>query len=211
MGQLIPVLCEEMVPGDSFKVSNEVVIRMQPLVAPVLHEINAFVHYFFVPYRILWEDWEGFITGGADGQDDSEPPLWMPASVDHTQPGSLWDYFGFPTCSTLPNPSDPTGMLPLQFPLRAYNLIFNEYYRDQNLDNVLNLDHQDLKPHNRRWEKDYFTSALPWQQRGIAPALPITGIGSAVFPGDINAVINQGAAVSPLYRLIRQARPNLML
>lgn len=200
MGQLVPVLSEEMVPGDTFKVSNEVVIRMQPLVAPVLHEINAFVHYFFVPYRLLWDGWEGFITGGVDGQDDSELPVWMPATVGHTQPGSLWDYFGFPICSVLPEPpSNPTGMLPLQFPLRAYNLIYNEYYRDQNLDTALAIDYQSEFPHNRRWEKDYFTSALPWQQRGIAPALPVTGLGNAIFPGDINPVLTTGNGERPVY------------
>ena len=68
MGQLIPVMCDEMVPGDTFKVANSVVIRFQPLVAPIMHEINVYVHYFFVPYRILWDDWEEFITGGVDGE-----------------------------------------------------------------------------------------------------------------------------------------------
>ena len=53
MGKLIPVMCDEVVPGDIFKIGNQSVIRMQPLVAPVLHEINAYVHYFFVPYRLL--------------------------------------------------------------------------------------------------------------------------------------------------------------
>ena len=58
MGKLIPVMCDEVVPGDIFKIGNQSVIRMQPLVAPVLHEINAYVHYFFVPYRLLWDGWE---------------------------------------------------------------------------------------------------------------------------------------------------------
>ena len=68
MGQLIPVMCDEMVPGDTSKVANQVVIRFQPLVAPIMHEINVYVHYFFVPYRILWDEWEDFITGGVDGE-----------------------------------------------------------------------------------------------------------------------------------------------
>ena len=79
MGQLIPVMCDEVVPGDIFKIGNQSVIRMQPLVAPVLHEINAYVHYFFVPYRLLWDGWETFITGGADGADASTLPLWSPS------------------------------------------------------------------------------------------------------------------------------------
>ena len=73
MGQLIPIMADEMVPGDVFKIGNQSVIRFQPLVAPILHEINAYVHYFFVPYRLLWSNWESFISGGADGSDASVP------------------------------------------------------------------------------------------------------------------------------------------
>ena len=62
MGQLIPIMCDEVVPGDVFDIGNEMVIRFQPLVAPVLHPISAYVHYFFVPYRLLWDSWENFIT-----------------------------------------------------------------------------------------------------------------------------------------------------
>ena len=62
MGYLYPVMCDEVVPGDKFEIGNEIVIRFQPLVAPVLHEINAYVHYYFVPYRLLDDNWEDFIT-----------------------------------------------------------------------------------------------------------------------------------------------------
>ena len=78
MGYLYPVTCEEMVPGDIFHFGNESVVRFQPLVAPILHEINQYVHYFFVPYRILWDDWESFITGGADGTEEPTLPKWEP-------------------------------------------------------------------------------------------------------------------------------------
>ena len=67
MGQLIPVMCDEVIPGDKWKIGNQMIIRFQPLVAPILHEVNVFVHYFFVPYRLLWTDWEKFITKGTDG------------------------------------------------------------------------------------------------------------------------------------------------
>lgn len=201
MGQLVPVLCEEMVPGDSFKVSNEVVIRMQPLVAPVLHEINAFVHYFFVPFRLLWDGWEDFITGGVDGADDSEPPVWIPSSADTTKPGTIWDYFGFPSLSVLPDPDNPTTLLPSAFPKRAYNLIYNEYYRDQTFGAAIDLDQDSFTfgTARRSWEKDYFTSALPWQQRGVAPALPVTGLGSAVFPQDVFPLVGTTEGMYPVY------------
>lgn len=177
MGQLIPVMCDEVVPGDIFKIGNQSVIRMQPLVAPVLHEINAYVHYFFVPYRLLWSEWEDFITGGSTGNNASTLPLWQPVTTTVLHEGSLWDYFGF-NVDVIPTASS----YPMLFPKNAYNLIYNEYYRDENLQPEVDLttQHYVLK---RNWEKDYFTSSLPWQQRGIAPALPISGIGHAVWPG----------------------------
>ena len=116
MGQLIPIMCDEMVPGDFWKFGNQAVIRFQPLVAPVLHEINIYVHYFFVPYRLLWDKWEDFITGGVDGEFAEEIPVWNP--VNNTT-GSLWDYIGFPTGV------NPTGSEPIDFPRRAYNFIYN--------------------------------------------------------------------------------------
>ena len=175
MGQLIPVMCDEVVPGDIFKIGNQSVIRMQPLVAPVLHEINAYVHYFFVPYRLLWDGWEDFITGGVNGQDASTLPLWQPADTSNLHVGSLWDYFGF-NVDVVPTASSQ----PMAFPKLAYNFIYNEYYRDENLQPEVVLEQTGIL--RRNWEKDYFTSSLPWQQRGIAPALPISGIGHAVWP-----------------------------
>ena len=94
MGQLIPVLCDEAVPGDIWNIGNQTVIRFQPMLAPILHEVNMYLHLFFVPYRLLWDDWENFISGGIDGDDDSTLPRWEPTN---TAVGSLWDYMGFPT------------------------------------------------------------------------------------------------------------------
>ena len=178
MGQLIPVMCDEVVPGDIFKIGNQSVIRMQPLVAPVLHEINAYVHYFFVPYRLLWDGWEDFITGGVDGQNAATLPLWKPVDTSTIHVGSLWDYFGF-NVDIVPTASS----YPINFTKGAYNIIYNEYYRDENLQPEVNLFQNDVL--KRNWEKDYFTSSLPWQQRGIAPALPISGIGRAVWPAAV--------------------------
>jgi len=174
MGQLIPVVCDEMVPGDVFRLGNELVIRFQPLVAPVLHEINAYIHYFFVPYRILDDAWEEFITGGADGAYAGLLPRWEPSD---TTIGSLWDYLGFPTGV------DPDGAYPMDYPRRAYNRVYNEFYRDENLQVEVAEDNEEIL--NRAWEKDYFTSALPWQQRGIAPSLPISGTTSAEFQSGV--------------------------
>lgn len=176
MAQLIPVMCDEVVPGDFFKIGNQSVIRFQPMVAPILHEINQYVHYFFVPYRILWEDWEDFISGGVMGDDSSVLPTWDPTNKAE---GSLWDYMGFPTGI------EPTGAYPIDFPRRAYNLVFNEYYRDETLQTEVALNNETIL--NRNWEKDYFTSSLPFQQRGTSPALPIAGTVHALWPAAIAA------------------------
>lgn len=181
MGQLIPVMCDEAVPGDIWTIGNQTVIRFNPLVSPVLHEINMYLHIFFVPYRLLWEDWENFISGGVDGDDESELPRWEPIN---TAVGSLWDYLGFPTGV------DPDGAYPMSFPRDAYNLIYNEYYRDETIQDELLLTQESIV--NRCWEKDYFTSSLLWQQRGTAPALPISGSTSAVWN-----IVDTAAAVSP--------------
>ena len=129
------------------------------------------MHYYFVPYRLLWDDWEDFITGGVDGQDASVVPRWTPTN---TALNSLWDYFGFPVGIS------PTGALPLDFPRRAYNMVYNEYYRDENLQLEVALTNESIL--RRNWPKDYLTSALPWQQRGISPALPIVGTTHAIWP-----------------------------
>ena len=170
MGQLIPVMCDEVVPGDFFQIGNQAVIRFQPLVAPVLHEINMYVHYFFVPYRLLWDDWENFITRGVSGDYVVEIPQW---TTPNTASGTLWDFLGFPVGIT------PTGALPIDFPRRAYNMVYNEYYRDETLQTEVALNSQVIL--NRNWRKDYLTSALPWQQRGTSPAIPIVGISTAHF------------------------------
>ena len=167
MGKLIPIMCDEVVPGDVFDIGNEAVIRFQPMVAPMLHEVNAYVHYFFVPYRLLWTDWEKFITGGEDGQFTASIPAWT-SSANDVVSDSLWDYLGLPLVE---------GLKINAFPKRAYKFIWNEYYRDENLQSEINItaDSDNTQILNRNWQKDYFTSSLPWQQRGVAPSLPIVG------------------------------------
>jgi len=179
MGELIPIMCDEVVPGDTFKIGNEIVVRWQPLVAPILHEVNVYVHYFFCPYRLLWDEhdglnsWEAFITGGPQGDLTPTLPVWDAAGAV-TEKGKIWDFLGFPT------DINPIGAHPLDFPRRAYNTIYNEYYRDETLASETALTNNNLL--FRAWEKDYFTSALPWQQRTQdGPALPIVGTTSAVF------------------------------
>lgn len=178
-GQIIPVCCEEMVPGDTFKFGNEIVINFQPLLAPVLHEINVYVHYFFVPTRLIFDGWEDFITRGIDGNDATLLPRFNPSVIVYDPvlafgPFSPYDYFGFPVISddsiyggyTYPGRGrdQPTDLgyfyKPLAFPWRCMNLVWNEYYRDETLQAERDLD--DPRLCLRNWSKDYFTSALPW-------------------------------------------------
>lgn len=195
MGQLIPVYFDECVPGDTRKIGMQCVTRFQPLVAPILDSVDLTVHYFFVPTRLLFdkeEDWNTFLTGGKDGKDESiSLPLYglnyfdgsygvspnLPFS-NNIRFGkySLWDYFGLPIPSTDVgnNTVNIIGYNHVNaFSQRCYNLVWNEFYRDENLVDEVNLSNNTVL--YRAWKKDYFTSALPWQQRGIAPALPLSG------------------------------------
>ncbi len=192
MGQLIPVLFLECVPGDTMKIGCEAITRFQPLVAPILDNVDLYVHYFFVPTRLLMDgdkDWETFLTGGKDGKDTSiSLPLWSfsyadGSSVDPKNPFSngvtngkysLWDYFGLPVKDSATDVKVRDANHVLGFAQRAYNFIWNEYYRDENLCDEVSLNNGSVL--YRAWKKDYFTSALPWQQRGISPALPISGV-----------------------------------
>lgn len=189
MGILYPVYGRKMVPGDRFKLSHEVIMRMNPSVVPLMHEVNIFLHAFFCPLRCMWPkpvyqegtpqepgSWEDFMTGGSTGLLEPEKPKWIPASPAFRTTGSKWDYFGFPV------DVDPVGAYPDAWLKRAYNWVWNEYYRDQTYMDPVDLDYEPML--RRCWEKDYFTTALPWQQRGIAPALPITGITNAEFMGE---------------------------
>jgi len=126
-GFLYPIFYEEGTPGDYFEIGQQIVAKMMPTIAPIQHEINAFMHYFFVPYRLLDENWEDFITGGKEGTNDYSLPLFgLGEGSPYLNVGSVWDHLGYPL-------TDCTGVEPIQYPFRAYNFIWSEYYRDENL------------------------------------------------------------------------------
>lgn len=203
-GKLVPFTCLEVLPGDTFKVLSEIFMRVSPMLAPIMQHIDVYTHYFFVPNRLIYDKWEDFITGGSKGDEFPNMPKLVvdrnasPGSGfdEYLGPGSLWDYFGLPIVRNLNDYNKLKGLKISQLPFRAYQLIFNEYYRDQNIvddeevpvikdnvdydmstaspsNNVLNL----LTMRYRAYEKDYFTSALPWAQRGPDVHLPIYGDG----------------------------------
>lgn len=161
MGKLYPFFFRELIPGDKFKISNRVVVRANPLVAPVYATITARTEYFFIPTRLLWEDWETFFTKGVSGDETLLPPRWIPCYTDASPEiksrtigeGSLWDYFGFPTMNVGMDTTasgytqwqgwdasnkftsqyvDAPG-LPLDFSRRAYYKVWVDCYADETI------------------------------------------------------------------------------
>lgn len=178
MGKLIPVMVMDCIPGDKIKIQSSAMVRLAPTIAPVMHRINVFIHHFFVPNRLLWENWEDFITGGKDGLNNSVHP-YLTAQLSALTVGSLSDYLGLPVGADVPS----TGTRDVNaFPFAAYQAIFEEYYNDNNVGNTidyqlvdgqnnLNTALTDLR--DRSWQHDYLTSALPWTQRGPEAMLPL--------------------------------------
>lgn len=174
MGEMIPIGLVEALPADVVDHSVAALIRTQPLVAPVMHEIDAKIHHWFVPTRTIWKDFPDFITGGPDGADNTVAPyIDMPPSTGAAI-GSLADYLGVPT--GVPN------LRVSALPFRAYAEIFNNYYRDQDLQPELVIstgNGADTTTNTALqfgcWEKDYFTSARGSPQKGPAVSIPLTG------------------------------------
>lgn len=175
MGELVPCGLTEVLPGDSIQQATNALVRASPLLSPVMHPINCRIHHWFVPHRLVWDDWEKFITGGPDGMDASVfPTIAMPADTGFAV-GSLADYLGVPTGVPL-----ASGVTVSALPFRAYAMIYNEWYRDQDLITPLVIDTTsgadsttNLLLQNCAWEKDYFTSSRPWEQKGPAITVPL--------------------------------------
>lgn len=194
MGKLVPFYLEEILPGDSFKVSSQLIVRLAPLVAPMMHQVDVFTHFFFVPNRLVYKDWEEFITGGQDGASTAVCPTITSPSGGFAV-GSLADYLGVPT--------GVGGLSCLALPFRAYNKIYNDWYRDETLmDEVtINMNSGADSTTNtglltRCWKKDYFTSALPFAQRGDPVYLPL-GVSAPVVTTDQLTRINAANGGNP--------------
>lgn len=179
MGQLIPIMVAEVIPGDRVSISAETLIRFMPLIAPVMQRMDATIHYFYVPNRLLWDNWEKFISPKKAGDPIPAHP-YLTCHIGMAQPGTLWNYMGIPD-----NAINTPSINPL--PMAAYVKIYNEYYRDENLQPELDYKLQDGNNDGapiaangqtiryRAWEHDYFTSCLPFAQKGQPVDIPVSG------------------------------------
>ena len=181
MGNLTPVLVTECVPGDSFQIGCDSLIRFAPMVAPVMHRMDVSVHYFFVPNRLTWENWEEFIV---DANTNHAIPVFTSDAYTSANWGRFIDYMGVPPFS------GTTSQTINALPMAAYQAIYNEYYRDENLVPEVNYQLADgdnngnrsdlLQIRNRAWQHDYFTASLPFAQKGTAVDIPIGSIDNDV-------------------------------
>ena len=163
-GLLYPFSALEVLPGDTFRASSSALVRLQPLMTPLMHPVHIRIHHWFVPNRLVWDDWEAFITGRKV----------VPIPTNDSSESTVLDYMGVP----------PGNLAVNGLPVRAYNLIYNEFYRDQDLAPEAGED--DVVIQRTAWEKDYFTTARTYAQSGelgesativFAQDLPISGIG----------------------------------
>jgi len=175
-GYLVPVYVEEVLPGDSFNLKSTMFARLATPIVPIMDNLYLETFFFFVPNRLVWDNWTKFMG-------ERTQPL---SSIDYTVPtiaspaggfpvSSIYDYLGIPCAGQV------TGTININaMPLRAYNLIWNEWFRDQNLQNPAPLSTGDASEAStnygllRRGKRhDYFTSCLPWVQKGDSVTLPL--------------------------------------
>ena len=215
-GYLVPIMCEEVLPGDTFNVNVTMFGRLATPIFPVMDNLHLDSFFFFVPNRLVWTNWVKFM-GEQDNPSDSIsysiPQQVSPASGYAI--GSLQDYLGLPTVGQVGTGNTVSHSA---LPLRAYNLIYNQWFRDENLQNSVTVDKgdgPDTAPSTnytllRRGKRhDYFTSSLPWPQKGgtsvtlpLGTSAPVRGIGAvagSATAGATTSIWENGATATTTY------------
>lgn len=230
VGQIIPFYVDEVLPGDTFSIDTSKVVRMQTLLTPVMDDIFLDTYYFFVPNRLTWNHWKQFMGENTES-------AWIP-SVEYEIPqltapeggwniGTIADYMGIPT--------GVSGLSVNALPFRAYALIMNEWFRDENLSDPLNIPVTDATvqgvntgtfvtdvakgglPYTAAKYHDYFTSALPAPQKGPDVTIPVAEASTAyVYPAatlnpDLAARFNELQWVQSNGQILSQKTPNAVL
>lgn len=223
-GKLIPVFVDEVLPGDTARMSVNYFARLATPIKPIMDNIYLDWFFFFVPNRLVWEHWQNFCFEQEDPDDSTDyviPTITAASNSNNNYVGSLWDYFGLPL--------NTSGNLSVNaLPFRAVYLIWNEWFRDENLqksvkiqkgdaNEVLDSSRASIQPSwlfssgttivsghacpPRGKRHDYFTSALPWTQKGPGVSIGLAGTASIVDPSPttgylLRSTSNQLAAVS---------------
>jgi hypothetical protein len=196
LGRVVPLTWMDIIPGTTLQQATSLLCRVTPLATPVMHPLQVRIHHFFVPYRLLWANFETYITGGADGNDTTTHPYIALGTVTES---SLADYLGVPPAAY--------GTLNVNaLPFRAYAMIYDKFYRDQDLvtsPTYVTTDGADASTQTALlrpcWPKDYFTSARPDAMKGDMPTIPL-GTGTVAVEPDASPAMptfqNQAGTVT---------------